>query len=62
MEFLENSYFLIAVTFVAYVMAQLAYRRTGLMLLNPILVSIVALIGFLVVTGVPYDRYSEAAA
>lgn len=59
MEFLENSYFLIAVTFVVYVIAQLAYRRTGLMLLNPILVSIIVLIGFLVVTGVPYDRYSE---
>ncbi len=59
MEFLENSYFLIAVTFAVYVVAQLAYRRTGLMLLNPILVSIVALIGFLIVTGVPYDRYSE---
>ena len=59
MLYLENSYFLIAVTFAVYVVAQLAYRRTGLTLLNPILVSILVLILMLVVTGVPYEKYSE---
>lgn len=59
MQFLENSYFLIAATFAVYVAAQLLYRRTRLMLLNPILVSIVALILLLVVTGVPYEKYTE---
>jgi len=58
MLYLENSYFLIAVTFAVYVVAQLAYRRTGLTLLNPILVSILVLILMLVVTGVPYEKYS----
>lgn len=59
MEYLSNSYFLIAATFAVYVLAQWAYRRTGLMLLNPILVSIVVLILFLVVAHIPYEKYAE---
>ena len=39
MEFLENSYFLLALTFVVYIGARILFKRTGLALLNPILVS-----------------------
>lgn len=62
MPFLENSYFLIAATFAVYVMAQLLYRRTHVMLLNPIMVTIIVLITMLVVTDVPYERYAEGGS
>lgn len=62
MPFLENSYFLIAATFAVYVLAQLLYRRTRIMLLNPIMVSIVVLITMLVIIGVPYERYAEGGS
>ena len=42
MEFFTNKFFLIAVTFISYVSAVIVQRRTGLRLLNPILISIVA--------------------
>lgn len=58
MDFLTNQYFLIALTFVVFLGARLLQRRTGLVLLNPILVSIVVLIVILVSTGVDYDTYS----
>ncbi len=58
MNFLENSYLLIALTFAVYVVAQRLYRRTGVMLLNPIMVTIVVLILFLVVAGIPYESYA----
>ena len=58
MNFLENSYLLIALTFAVYVVAQRLYRRTGVMLLNPIMVTIVVLILFLVVAGIPDESYA----
>lgn len=59
MEFLTNKYFLIALTFAVFVVSQYLQRRTGLKLLNPILVSITVLICFLLVTGVDYSAYRE---
>ena len=59
MEFLENSYFLLALTFVVYIGARILFRRTGLALLNPILVSVTLLILFLMLTGVPYETYTR---
>lgn len=59
MEFLENSYFLISLTFITYVAAQQVFRRTGIALLNPILIAIAILICFLKLTDVPYESYRE---
>ena len=57
MEFLTNKFFLIALTFIAYVGAQYLQRRIGVKLLNPILVAITFMICFLCVCGIDYDTY-----
>lgn len=59
MSFLENKYFLLALTFVVFMFGRLLQRRTGIAFLNPILISIVTLIAFLLCTGVDYETYSE---
>lgn len=57
MDFLTNKMFLIAVTFVSFIGAQYLQRRSGIKLLNPILVSIIVLIIFLKSIGIDYDTY-----
>lgn len=57
-EFLSNKFFLIAVTFLFYVGAQILQRRTGLRLLNPILVTIAVMIMLLMGLGIDYETYS----
>lgn len=58
MEFLENKFFLIALTFVVFLASKLLQRRTGVALLNPILISIIVLIVILSCTGVDYETYA----
>lgn len=60
MEFLKNTYFLLALTFIVYICSRILQKRTGYALLNPILISVTLLISFLCLTGVPYSTYSEA--
>ena len=57
MSFLGNKIFLIALTFIVFLGAKLLQRRTGIALLNPILVSIIVLILFLTGFGIDYDAY-----
>ena len=57
MAFLSNEIFLIALTFIAFLGAQLLQRRFGVKLLNPILVSIIVLIVILSSAGIDYDTY-----
>lgn len=59
MAFLENPFFLIALTFAAYLLAQRLQRRTGVALLNPILVSVTALIIYMLCAGVDYGTYAK---
>lgn len=59
MEFLENSYFLLALTFVVFIAARWLFVRTGVALLNPILISVTVLIGFLYFCGIPYETYTR---
>ncbi|MDE6317115.1 MAG: LrgB family protein [Muribaculaceae bacterium] len=59
MELLTNRYFLIALTFCVFAGAQLLQKRTGLKLLNPILISIIVLICLLCGLGIDYDTYYE---
>lgn len=58
MSYLENKYFLIALTFVVYVTAQIIQKRTGMSFLNPILVTIAVLICILMSAGVDYPTYA----
>lgn len=62
MEYLENRFFLIALTFCIYWGAGLLQRRTGLVVLNPILATILILIAFLKITGIDYETYAETGA
>lgn len=59
MEFLSNEIFLIALTFISYVGAQLLQRFTGVKLLNPILISIIVLILFLKSADIDFDTYKQ---
>lgn len=62
MEYLENRFFLIALTFCIYWGTGLLQRRTGLVVLNPILATILILIAFLKITGIDYETYAETGA
>lgn len=57
MEFLTNKFFLIAVTFLFYIGALLLQRRTGIRLLNPILLAISAIVCFLLLADIDYKDY-----
>lgn len=59
MNFLENKFFLIFITFGVYFVAKLIHKRTGYALLNPILLTIAVLILFLKGAGIDYDTYNE---
>lgn len=60
MRFLENGYFLLAITFILFSLAKILQKRTGWVLLNPILLTIIVLIAFLKLTGISYEKYNEA--
>lgn len=57
MEFLENKYLLLALTFGAFALFKELQRRTGWVLLNPILLTIASLILFLKLAGISYEAY-----
>lgn len=60
MDFLGNTYFLLALTFIVYAASQILQARTSLSLLNPILVSAAVLIAYLKLTEVSIETYNEA--
>ena len=62
MEFLNDNFFIIALTFGVYYAAKKLQAYTGWVILNPILVAILVLIGFLKVTGISYESYSKGAS
>ncbi len=59
MEFLENKFFLIALTFLVFLVGQWLQKRFKVVLLNPILFSMTALIIFLICTDISYETYQE---
>ena len=59
MEFLENKYLLLALTFGAFALFKELQRKTGWVLLNPILLTIASLILFLKLSGISYETYQE---
>lgn len=60
MEFLTNEFFLIFLTFLIFFLAKLLQKKTGWILLNPILLTIALLIIFLKSAGITYDTYESA--
>ena len=59
MEFLENKYLLIALTFGVFALFKGLQKKTGWVLLNPILLTMITLIVFLKMTGISYETYRE---
>ena len=59
MEYLENEFFLLALTFGLFFLSKLLQKKTGLVLLNPILITIALLIIFLKATGISYETYNK---
>ena len=59
MEFLENKYLLLTLTFGAFALFKALQKRTGWVLLNPILLTMFTVILFLKLTGVSYETYQE---
>lgn len=59
MEFLENKYLLVAITFGAFALFKGLQKKTGWVLLNPILLTMAVLILFLKLTGISYETYQE---
>ena len=60
MEYLENEFFLLALTFGIFFVAVLLQKKTGLLILNPILLTIALLIVFLKFTGISYETYHKS--
>ena len=56
---MENEFFLLAITFGIFFFAKLLQKKTGIMLLNPILLTIALLILFLKMTGISYETYNQ---
>ena len=59
MSYLENEFFLLALTFAIFFFAKLLQKKTGLVLLNPILLTIALLIIFLKATNISYETYNQ---
>ncbi len=59
MNFLENEFFLLAITFGIFFLAKLLQKKTGIMLLNPILLTIALLIVFLKTANISYETYNQ---
>lgn len=60
--FLSNQYFLLLITFGTFYAFKLLQQRVKSVLLNPILLSIAVIIGYLVLTDISYDTYSKAGS
>lgn len=57
-ELISNPMFGILITLIAYEIGLYLQRRTGLAILNPLLISTILIILFLVITGIDYDSYN----
>lgn len=59
MNYLENKFFLLAITFGSYFLAKQLQKKTGWIVLNPILITIAFLILFLKVFDISFETYNE---
>ncbi len=60
MEYINNPYFLLALTFCIYAIAQIIQVRTHSSLFNPILVTIALIIVFLLFNDISFETYTKA--
>lgn len=58
-ELTAQPLFGIALTFAVFALAQVLYRRTGSVWLNPVMVTILAIITLLLAAGIPYRHYAH---
>lgn len=59
--FQNSVFFGVLISLGAYALGLFLKKKTGWSLVNPLLISIVLVIGMLLLTGVSYDRYSQSA-
>lgn len=59
MNYLENEFFLLAITFGIYFFAKLLQKKTGILLLNPILLTIAIIIIFLKSSNISLETYNK---
>lgn len=59
MEIMSNHIILLAITFGIYYVSRQIQKWTGWIVLNPILITIAALIALLQLTGISYDTYEQ---
>lgn len=59
MEYLSNTYFLLAITFAIYAVSQIVQSHTGWMFLNPILVTAIIIIAYLKINEIDIATYNE---
>ena len=62
MNYFENQFFLLALTFGLFFLAKQLQKKTKLLLLNPILLTIATLIVFLKCFDISYETYSQGGA
>ncbi|WP_159021289.1 LrgB family protein [Formosa sp. L2A11] len=58
---LNSEIFILTLTFVAYFLAQGIQRKTKLIFLNPVLVAIIFIIGFLTVFKIDFESYHQGS-
>lgn len=61
MEILSNQYVILALTFAVFFVARWCQKKTRWVILNPILIAILIIIGYLKITGVSFETYREGA-
>lgn len=59
-SFLENPLVLLGITFIVYYGVQMLQKRYKSVFLNPVLLAVSILIGYLLVFNISYDTYKEA--
>lgn len=59
MSYLENEFFLLALTFGIFFLAKFLQKKTGQILLNPILLTIAIIIIFLKMANISYETYNQ---
>ena len=61
-ELIENSVFIgVLISLASYGLGMWLRKKTGLSFMNPLLISIILVIAFLLLTGVSYQTYAEGA-
>lgn len=59
MSYFENEFFLLALTFGIFFLAKFLQKKTGQILLNPILLTIAIIIIFLKMANISYETYNQ---